>query len=110
MHKLIAGLALSTLGLAVISIYLAIELRDARGKVESLSQNSVVAPMPLERATYPPNDAESTAPVAPMNNAAHSGTASFPNDDAKARQKVYEADYRDAARRQLAQLSDPTMR
>lgn len=108
MHKLTAGLALSTLGLAVISIYLWTELRDARARVESLSSDSTVVPMPIERPT--PHDVHSTGPAAPMNDAAYPATASSQIDDAKSRQDVYEADYRDAARQRLAQLSDPSMR
>jgi hypothetical protein len=110
MHKLIAALTLSTSALAVTSIYLWTELRDARGQVESLSRASSAAPTPLARATHPQHGADPTASSTAPQIAAQAAMTSSPSDDAKARQKMYEDDYRDGARRKLAQLSDATMR
>lgn len=108
MNKLIAGLTLSTLGLAITSIYLGIELHGMRGKVEALSQDPSI-PMALRCPTQAAR-AEFTTALAPMENAACMSTTRLPNVDAKTRQDVYDEDFRDAARRNLAQLSDPTMR
>jgi hypothetical protein len=109
MRKLILVLALSTSALTLTSVYLWTELRDARGQVESLTRASAAAPMPNARATPPQHGADSTASSAPLA-ATQATTMSSPGDDAKARQKMYEDEYRDSARRRLAQLSDPTMR
>src|SRR5688572_7451287 len=109
MRKLIAALALSTTALAVTSIYLWTELRDARGQVESFSRAEAATPMPLAGATRPQDDAHPVASSGAPPTAAADSTSS-PDDVAKTRQKLFEDEYRDAARRRLAQLSDPTMR
>jgi hypothetical protein len=109
MRKLIFLLALSTSVLAVTSIYLWTELRGARGQLELLNRASAEAPMSSARVTQAQHGSGSTAPSA-LPTAAPVATPSSPIDEAEARQKMYEEDYRDGARRKLAQLSDPAMR
>jgi hypothetical protein len=108
LSKLIAALALSTCALAITSIYLWTELRDARGQVESLSRLPAAQPRGL--VTQSQNGAERAGSAATPQTAAQAVSTSSPSDDAKARQRVYEDDFRDAARGKLVQLSDPTMR
>jgi len=107
MRKLIAVLALSTSALAVTSIYLWNELRDARVQVELLSHAGDAVAMPLAPAMHSQHGADPTA-IAPT--AAPEATVISPIDDAKARQKVQEDGFRDSARQKLLQLADATMR
>jgi hypothetical protein len=101
MRKLITILALSTFAFAGVSIYLWKELLDARAKVTALTGPSSTSPTPDARAPR----TEGGAPPADVTSA-----RTAPHDGKTARQKILEEDFRDAARRQLAQLSDPTMR
>jgi hypothetical protein len=106
MNKLVATLALSTSALAVTSIYLWTELREARGQVEAMSA-SRTSPRHIE--TQVPDDegiASTSSPVLPV----AVGTSSPPDDAAKARQKLLEDEYRERSRRYLAQVNDPAMR
>jgi hypothetical protein len=107
MRKLIATLAFSTSALAATSIYLWTELRDARGQVEVLSAYSPTKPATLQAHT--PDGAE-PAKTAAVQSSAGSDVPSSPNDDEKARQELFEKQWRDNSRRMLAQLADPMMR
>jgi hypothetical protein len=100
MHKLVAFLSMSTIALAVTSIYLWIELREARIQVSSLDP-------PVARAAPPEPGSNATALPRTREPAK---AADSPIEDEKARQERAEEQYRESARRALAQLSDPTMR
>jgi hypothetical protein len=101
MCKLIPVLALSTSAFAITSIYLWNELQDARRQIEAFGPVSATLRAPVAGVTQPQQDAAHAVQKPEM----HS-----PDDAAKARQKMYEDDYRDSARQKLAQLSDPPMR
>ena len=108
MHKLIAILALSTSVLAVTSIYLWIELRDARDQMETLREASAATPSSL--ATQAQHRADPVASAATSQAAAQADMSTSPGKNAEARQKLIEEEYRDSSRRLLTQLSDPAMR
>ncbi len=110
MRKLITLLAISTFAFAGVSIYLWKELRDARTQVAAFTGPSSASPMPdglAKRAEHGADPAEVSGTPALAGKASASPTA---EDDKTARQKLLEEDFRDASRRRLAQLSDPTMR
>jgi hypothetical protein len=102
-RKLIAALTLSTAALAGTSTYLWAELREARGRVEMLSRAPPSAP-----ASAVPGGAMSAA--ATSADSSHAAEVRPVGDHEKARQELDEEEYRDNARRRLAQLTDPAMR
>jgi hypothetical protein len=110
MRKLITVLALSAFALAVTSIYLWTELRDARGQVAALSNLSSLAPFPGARPLQPEHGADPTASSGTSPSAARSATQNSLVDNANARQRSSDEDFREAARQKLTQLSDPAMR
>jgi hypothetical protein len=105
MRKVIVVLALGNCLLAVTSLYLWGELRDARAEMPSRSTLAATGLRPLGMTS------DGRANTAVTSAAAPATVSTGPTETAaQARQKAIDDDYRDAARRKLAQLSDPTMR
>jgi hypothetical protein len=104
MRKLITVLALSTFAFAGVSIYLWKELREARDQVAASTGPSSASHMP--DAGAPRTEVAGSSIHADQ----ASSASTAPEDDKSARQRILEEDFRDAAHRRLAQLSDSTMR
>lgn len=106
MRKLIAFLALSTSALAVTSIYLWTELREARDMAASPNRPATTTSLQGAPATQSQHGADAASPP----NTSSQGAATSTDVGAQERQRLLEEDFRNASRRALAQLSDPTMR
>jgi hypothetical protein len=106
MRKLILVLTLGTSALAVTSVYLWTELRAARAALAA-ADGSSFAPggaAPQDHGSSP------IASVAASGTAAPTAATASAIENEKVRQRLFEEDHREGARRRLAQLADPTMR
>jgi hypothetical protein len=108
MKKLVATLALSTSALAVTSIYLWSELRDAQGKMEAIGTTS--AGFPSQAASKMQPGANSVDSANATQAGAHSDTDKPPTEIAKERQRMIDKQFLESAHQKLAQLADPAMR